>query len=422
MVSRRRLLAGLGGAAGVGVLGGAAASQVHTARLRTAETPTDAWPMARYDAANRGVNPSASPPTNPTVAWRSDAVDPAGRLPHTPPLRVVADRDRVYVAGVGLVALHRADGRRAWMHDVPTAAVAVHEGTVYASRPPRADADAVVLSVDAEHGRHRWRTSHVRARNHVVVGTDTVVTGGPHAVAGLGRDGTRRWRRRTDAIEGGPALQEGALYVAAADVRRFARPSLIDAASGDPGPRRWSTGYVGHATPPAVDDGTVVAVTRTYAGGRPSFATASGAVAGIETSDGTVRWNALAAPDGPAPDDAWPRRVTHPPVLFEDAVVVGTELVAADPPSIRLVTLSRADGSVRCRQSPLERILAVVGVGGSVVVGGGDGDGRGVVLAIDRSTGDRRWAVSLDAPVAALAPVDGAVFAATTAGRLAAIR
>lgn len=408
MPSRRSVIAGAGGAVAAGGLGLGVASQVRVEGVDAVTPPPDTWPMERYDAPNRGTNPAATAPRDPTVDWTTQPVNAA-------PLALVVGPDAVYAKGEGFAALSRNDGRTRWRQPSTPGALAVYDGTVYAGREGTEDTAPRLHALDTVDGTERWSVAVDGAGTHLVVGDGTLLLGGSHTVTALSLDGTRRWTQETRSVEGGPAVHEGVLYVAAARVRRHDPRTHLDRMRGRLPEPSWETSYVGHAAPPAVDRGTVVAVNERYGGA------GVGPVVGVDAAGGSVAWSALAT------DEV----VAHSrPVLAAGRVVVGRD----GEDGGRVVALAADDGSVAWRRDDLRFVeplapatattgsARAVGVGDAVVVGTAPTDGEGSVVALDLSTGETRWRVALDARVSALAPVDGTVFAATEDGRVVAIR
>jgi len=413
MVSRREVLAGAGGVAGVGALGVGVASQVRTDGLSAVTPAADTWPMTRYDAANTGRNGAAELPSDPSVAWTTNAVVPDPQsAPETAP--VVVGPDRVYANGAALAAIDRRDGTIRWESARTADALAVVDGTVYAGLEP-SPSGPQLGALDATDGTVRWRTSLPGPPYDLVAGEDTLVFGAERTAVAVGTDGERLWRHRPGNEFDRPAIHDGSLYLSSHRLRRYPPPSLLDAALGDrPGPA-WRTGAFDQPSAPAIDDDLAVAVSRFH------IDTDGGAVVAIVPEDGSVRWSALRAPES-SPDE--PTIVkTSAPVLTNGLVVLRTAVVREDRRAItRVDAFSTADGSVAWQREDLGHVRRVVGVGDAVVAVGGDGEDGGLVTALDAAAGDVRWQVALDDPVTAAAAVDGAVVVATAYGAVATLR
>ena len=418
MIARRRLLGAA--AAGSAAVGLGAAARIRTDGLEETTPRSDTWPMARYDAANRGTNPDATAPRDATVDWTIDATgsNGPGTGTGTSTFSLAVGPKRVYATGAGVVAVARSDGRPAWERSVAAGPIGLHDGTVYAAATGTEDAGLYAL--DAGDGAVAWRTTIPDHGNHLIVGADTVLFGASHSVTAVGRDGEVHWQRATGSLEGGPAIDDGRVYVAAATVSRFARPTLLGAALGERGQAAWETEYVGHAAPPVVHDGDVLTVNQRYGGGR------GGAAVAVAAADGTPRWRALGLDD----DDAgtYPAAFHGRPAVTGDRAVVPRNVYRQRgsgeprPTETAVVALTRTDGAVDWRQTDVGTPLTVAGVADAVLAGGVTRDGTGRVAAIDWASGEVRWRVSVGERVADLAAVDGTVFALTTGGRLAAIR
>jgi outer membrane protein assembly factor BamB len=414
MVSRREVLAGAGGVAGVGALGVGVASQVRTDGLSAVPPAADTWPMTRYDAANTGRNGAAELPSDPSVAWTTNAVVPDPQSGTEEALEVVVGPDRVYANGATLAAIDRRDGTIRWESARTADALAVVDGTVYAGLEP-SPSGPQLGALDATDGTVRWRTSLPGPPYDLVAGEDTLVFGAERTAVAVGTDGERLWRHRPGNEFDRPAIHDGSLYLSSHRLRRYPPPSLLDAALGDrPGPA-WRTGAFDQPSAPAIDDDLAVAVSRFH------IDTDGGAVVAIVPEDGSVRWSALRAPES-SPDE--PTIVkTSAPVLTNGLVVVRTAVVREDRRAIpRVDAFSTADGSLAWRHEDLGHVRRVVGVGDAVVAVGGDGEDGGLVTALDAAAGDVRWQVALDDPVTAAAAVDGAVVVATAYGAVATLR
>ena len=211
--------------------------------------------------------------------------------------------------------------------------------------------------------------------------------GAGHSVTAVERDGEVRWRRATGSLEGGPAIDDGRVYVAAATVSRVARPTLLGAALGERGRAAWETEYIGHAAPPVVHDGDVLTVNQRYGGGR------GGAAVAVAAADSIPRWRALGLDD-----DAG----TYPAAFHGRPAVTGGRAVVPRsvyrqrgsgeprPTETAVVALARTDGAVDWRRTDVGTPLTVAGVADAVLAGGVTRDGTGWVAAIDWASGEVR--------------------------------
>jgi len=172
--------------------------------------------------------------------------------------------------------------------------------------------------------------------------------------------------------------------------------------------------YLGHHYPVAATDDLVFVPTRT--------------IEGSTQGGGSGRLYALGAEAG---DEAWTHAtpITTAPVPGDGTVYYG----ASTGDRSWVAARSAADGSDRWRHdlAETEGFLGVFGapaltdsllVSTATVNGGAGYDTRGLAFALDRSTGERRWDRSFDAPIAAAPVVRGdRAYVATRGGELAAL-
>lgn len=243
-----------------------------------------------------------------------------------------------------------------------------------------------------------------------VPGYDRGNTGYNPDASGPGQLPERVWQSNVDGIYtmSQMAFRDGAVYTASGE-----QAYAVDATSGD---RLWtrSVDFLGHHYPVAATGSTVFVSTRTLSGA--STGGGSGALYALGPDSGTVRWRR----DAP---------ITTAPVPADETVYYGR----STRDSSALVARSTSDGTERWRQelAPTEGFVAVFGEPAladgvvyttATVNGGPSTDSDGLVLAIDRESGQRLWERSLGAGAIA-APVvhDGTVYAAAKNGRLVAL-
>ncbi|MEF8856266.1 MAG: PQQ-binding-like beta-propeller repeat protein [Haloplanus sp.] len=236
--------------------------------------PDGPWPSPRFDAGNTGHPPSRTPPTDPSLRWRTTLsaprVDGVTANASSP---TVAD-EMVYLAtGAGVFALALRDGAERWRATDLTPAVGptvgdgaelaapvVGDGVVYLAT------DAGAVALHADDGTPAWRNTDATATGVPTVDGDTVLVPTTDGLVGLdANDGRRRWTADVDATL--PAVAGETVVVAGEETL------ALDAATGD---RRWSA-PVRPEFYPVVADETV------YLG------TYEGLVA-LALDDGSERW------------------------------------------------------------------------------------------------------------------------------------
>jgi len=386
MLTRRRALGGLVGLAGAGVVG-AAATQVPAGPMSELGPSNDAWPLRR-NGTGRTAATGGQVPFNPRVDWQRNVLDSG------PEKGLVADGERVYAAGGGLVALDREDGTTAWERDVVGGPLGVHRETVFtapaATDPP--GTDGAVHAVLADDGTRRWSAGAVEDTRSLLVGERTVVVGSERGLVAIGTgDGDTLWTEPAGSPRGAfPLLVRFTLYAGGDGVTEFATRSLADAATGASPGRAW-TGDVGTVTAVASTDRYLLA------------GTAAAGLVCFDRRERTTEWTAL--------DEERPAAV--------DALAIdGDRCFAAvrqDSPAV--VGFDLRNGN-RFQRDPLDGSVSdLVVVDGEVVVAT-DAD---VVRSLGRKPGRQRWRVELF-EVDKLAPVDGTIFAVTDGGSVAAIR
>jgi len=241
-------------------------------------------------------------------------------------------------------------------------------------------------------------------------GYDLGNTGYNGDAAGPGGLPERVWQSNVDGIYtmSQMAFRDGTVYTASGE-----QAYAVDAASGD---RLWARNveFLGHHYPVAATSSTMFVPTRTLSGA--STGGGSGCLYAFDADSGEVRWQQ----DTP---------VTTAPVPAGETVYYGRSTGGTSA----LVARDVDDGTERWRAelAPTEGFVAVFGepavVDGVVyttatVNGGSSTDGEGLVLAVDRESGERLWERSLgEGAIAGPVVHDGTVYAATKDGRLAAL-
>ena len=386
MVTRRQALGGLVGLAGAGFVG-AAATQVPAGPVSEWVPQTDTWPLRRYGTRRRAATDGAVP-FNPRVDWQRNVLDSG------PEKGLVADGERVYAAGGGLVALDRGDGTTAWERDVVGGPLGVHRETVFtapaATDPP--GSDNAIRAVRADDGTKQWDATAVEDARSLLVGEHTVFVGSDTGFVAIGADdGNVSWRR-PPASHGGttPLLLKYTLYLGGDGVTEFETRSLADAATGSPPARAWTS---------SVGTVTAVAATNRYL----LVGTADAGLVCFDRRNRTAEWTAL---------DEEPPAAVDAMAIDRNRCFVGVR--GSDP---AVVGLDLRNGNRFLRESLDASLSDLVVVDGEVVVAT-DGD---VVRSLGRKPERQAWRVQLF-EVDKLAPVDGTLFAVTDGGTVAAIR
>lgn len=360
---RRRTLAAVAGGLAAGIAGCMGA---FGRRNESTPVPRDAfeadWPVAGGTPAHLGRPPSVSVPSPDDGLREAWTVELPGMVSSRP-------------ASVGLVAfvgqddgtvtaVNTADGSVYWHASAGESAVTggptVVGHTLYVGT-----AGSETVALDARTGDERWRTANERGVRPGRAGDgfaparagDTVVTAysaGKTALDALhGETGEASWNRETPTAPGGPVPVDGAVYTG------------VGAFALDDGGPRWTTAgdsRSGHVSP-AVTDRAVVVQSR------------DGLVAKYDRLNGEVAWRRTLSAG----------RDTPP------AVADGTVYAPG-------YALSLATGKVRWRLETGTVTAPLVGDGVGYI--GTKADKR--VLAVDLSTGERRW--STDLPGRAMHP------------------
>ena len=397
-LTRRRLLAGGVGLGAAGLAG--ATTRIDVGSLEVWTPSVDTWPHDRYDLRNANANPHASPPADPTVAWRARPVENVQS--------VVVDPERVYVGGEideggpGIAALDRTDGAVLWTADAGGAVLALRRGTLYSVA--HWGESSGLTAFDAATGEKMWRepTDDVEG---VVVADGIVFAGSHYRLTAF--DAKTGWTRWTG--EGGlPAVAEGALFVSGGGVRRHRPRRVSDVLTRASPPEAWSSRGGGSLRPPVVADDRVI-----VGRGLPSQS-ADGSVYAFGLETGERLW---AAAEPPA--DSYPVLTSSP------AVRRGQGFFAYRRGQQReryhaLVACSLADGTERWRWESDDWVVSIAVGGETVLVGtGGDddtpGEARHRLLAF-APDGTQRWSFDVEGAVRGLAAVRDELFVGTGDG------
>ncbi|WP_227355026.1 outer membrane protein assembly factor BamB family protein [Haladaptatus salinisoli] len=409
MPSRRDVLA----AAGIAGLGVGAVSRLRLGPVESWTPRPDTWPLRRYDPANTAANPDATPPTNPSVAW---AVAPLGVSRDN---AVVVDQETAYAAGNGIAALNRTDGTVRWRSDRPGGPLAVRDGTTFIAPGYDVSADGAALRAIGTDGVERWsRKLEAGNVDSLVVADDTLFVGGQGILRAYGTDGRQRW-----STEGGPQthvlVSGGRLHASTGSVARYRRRSLLSVGIGSPGETAWETDYYGVRF--GYPTGLAATDSRLVAGFWHSMPYGGSALVGVDPRGGTVRWSAF-----PFDDDAEMPLLTG--ALATDTANCFFGFLRGEGENTRYAVASRrlSDGGRRWHHTVEQRITDIAVVAETVVVATAAPDGAtevpfGTVRALRSRDGSEMWRVDFDDYVRSIAPVDGAVFAATLGGQVIAL-
>ncbi|MEF8907711.1 MAG: PQQ-binding-like beta-propeller repeat protein [Haloarculaceae archaeon] len=397
--TRRALLAG---AAALGV--GGLASQVGLGPIEARSPPGNAWPQRDYDPAGTAHNPAATAPSDPDVDWRRRVVDP----PAAAGVDSVVGPEAVFVAGTEVVAVDRTDGRELWRDGVPGGPLALGDGRLFVGSWGLGRLRA--LSTD---GEETWEESSpiqgmdalVYAGDRLYVATDSGLY--THDAG----DGAPLWASERDA-GGGVVVAAGRLHAAALELTSFATRSLLDTALGSPPAAAWESqvtpsGLVG--TPQGLVTG-VGQRDRDEVGGASLVARAP--------DTGEVRWRGRA--------DIGGEFSVGPLAATGDRCLAALEAGAGTRNAVSSYRLEDGERDWRYRLD--HRVTDIAAVDGAVILGtepGGEGSSdAGSVRALDAGDGEELWRAALwpGEGCAGVAPVDGAVFAWTESGEVAALR
>lgn len=413
MPSRRALLAGA-----VGIGGGVVLTEnIHLGSIETEPPPPDSWTHARYGPTNTAANPEATVPADPSIDWQTV------ELPNSDTASVVVDRDAVYVGGMGIASLAKADGSTRWRIDRPGTNLALAAGTLIAApgrfAADRYDRDSIgPMALDPDTGKRRWQARTGAGIYHVVVADGTVFVGfHGRLVAFDAGNGYRRWsvHEGWDA-ESFPMVHRGRLYAALERLVEFGPRSFLDVATLSGPPAGWETDYFDEMdAPTAVGDRLIVGQYHFHQG------TTDPPVYAFDARDGSVQWTAL------EPENETDLVGAPTPAVVGDQGFVGARYGTGEERRIAIAGIDLEDGSVRWKR-PVDQWIRDLAAGRTAVVlaTGADEDTEsspaGTVRAYDQSDGRELWRIPTESGVTSVAIVDGTVFASTDRGGVMAIR
>jgi len=367
-------------AAGPGVGGGS-----------TQESPEGhPWPMVGGDPAHSGTSDGPGPPYR--VAWSASDLTPLAGP-------VVAAGAVILIETERVVAVQPATGDRLWDvdRDEGPAGPAAIAGNLVIFAEGRG-AEASISAVRLEDGEPAWRTStRAPAVGGPAVDSERVFVGTADGrVLSLAADeGTQRWEyRATGRVDTSPAVEGGAVYLAAEDLSSgVATVYALDAATGR---EEWRFSPSG----PALGVTSVSVRDRTAVVGMGDFM-----IHGLDAATGAERWKTRA----------------RAPFTSRLVPAAGNPLVVGDGAG----HLYGVEG----RSGKLEWVFRVPGdlVDASPIVAGGAavvGDSGGQVSAIDPRTGLLVWKRTVGgAPVGAIASDGERIYVAVQGrgGRLVAL-
>ncbi|MFB6142368.1 MAG: PQQ-binding-like beta-propeller repeat protein [Halorientalis sp.] len=333
----------------------------------------------------------------------------------------------VYVGTTGqsLLALDAASGTEQWQRNLDgsvTGSPAVADGTVYAGT-----VTGTLVAVDAATGARVWNASvDGSVESPVAVAGDALYVNDGFTLSAYDTNGTRLWQYDSVGDTSGPAVVNGTVYVGAeydglhavatpptprVDVAP-ARPTVgesvtLDASASTPGDGRI-VGYEWDLDRDPAVDATGETVTTTYeeAGGFQVSLTVTNS-RGVAAS--TRTYVPVANPERAPLYDDWPT-------------------VGHDPGQTGTATATGIVGDVRQRWNhTLDRFVAGTPLvaEGTVFVGTeNEGDGGGVVYALNASTGATTWTYSIGNATVTIVPGSvgsGTVYAGATNGTVHAI-
>ncbi|WP_276260422.1 PQQ-binding-like beta-propeller repeat protein [Haloglomus litoreum] len=422
MPSRRTLLAG---AAGLVAGGGLVADRVRLGELDAWTPDVDTWPLPRYDLANTASVPDVSVPEDPAVDWTASVEPPSHALLQS----LVVGSDRVYAGAGSLAAVDRTDGSRVWEDETPVRALSRRGGRLFAAGGT--DETASVTAYDAATGERAWARDLPASPVGLTVAAGMVLTA--TRIGSVAREqgtGIRRWGGEAPDLQTQPLVHDGALFGHDGyELARFRSRSVLDVPLRAPPAAEWRTVAQGGRVSAPVGVGSRVLVPVQQRG----FQTDAGAPAlrAVGATTGEVAWRAVTTDDRDtflttqhaAVDAARNRAYAGVYRQWVGEPTSGEGFRA----TVRAFALE--DGTVAwTHEAGTGRFVRdVVFAGGRVLVAtarneGATGGRAGDVRALDPADGRERWRVGFDAPVGALAPVDGTVFALTGTGTVAALR
>ncbi len=347
LVSRRGLLASLGGAAsiGLGTLFGTDAVRPPV-RLES-RVPPGEWPMAKRSPRRTGFQPRPGPQDGLVEAWRQ----PVESAPVVAP-GVVAAHDRVYTVGRYTVrALASADGRPDWTRPRENAPglLSSRAPFEFLQTGPTISGDQLYVvggvtlyGLDATSGRSTWAFRTTSSFEHVLpVGNLVVVgisRGSDDQLVALDRSTSfERWTRSTAEV-----------------------------------PLAFASATDGH-----VDSPLLLTATTAHSDRRQ--------LVSRDPVDGSVHWR--------APADAPQFEAFALPAISRGRVYAG---------GTRLTAFAASDGSVVWQTAVADGAKSISPVTDGERV---YGVGGGVAVAVDAATGDPQWSVSVGEVTPFVSPV-----------------
>jgi outer membrane protein assembly factor BamB len=328
------------------------------------------WPMVGGDASHSGTSEGPEPPYR--VAWSASGLAPVAGP-------IVADGAVILVEAQRVVAVEPATGQRLWDADRdegPGGPAAVAGDLVIFAEGRGSEAS--ISAVRLEDGESAWTTStRAPALGGPAVDSGNVLVGTADGrVLSLAADeGTERWMyRATGRVDTSPAVEGGAVYVAAEDLSSGA--ATVYALDAGTGREEWRFSPSG----PAIGVSSVSVRDRTAVVGMGDFM-----IHGFDASTGADRWRTRA-------------RAAFTPRLVPAA---GDPIVLGDGAG-HMYGVAAGSGKVEWTFRFPDDLFdaSPIVAGDSAVVG----DGGGQVSAIDLRTGLLVWKRTVGrAPVGAIA-------------------
>ncbi|WP_207586998.1 PQQ-binding-like beta-propeller repeat protein [Halomontanus rarus] len=379
MPARRSVLA-----AGVTIAGSALAGCLGTdqPKFETWTPDSGTWPLPRYDVANTGSNPHATPPREAVEeAWSASTNgDLAGSL--------VADGTVVGYGNGGVHAFDLTDGDERWAVDSEARAAAIFDRTVYTvgrddleTDDPTGKLRGFALAdgeevLEATVGGDYPRLDSVSVTESLVLVGDRK----DRTVVALDREsGETLWELESGLTS---ALADDRLYVSGrGELSTYEPRSGRDAWFDEDPESEWDVETITYdGTPaPAVTDYNV------YTGDRSVLTVDDrrSAVHAYDSRDGQKLWTS--EPRG--------QRASTPAIVDDIGYAVQTE---SGREQAHFVALDLADGGERWHLETEGYLSTAVTAGNVVFASGGDDEaGTGTVLAVDED-GEELW--RFDAP------------------------
>jgi len=376
--------------------------------------PTEgAWPLARYDPANTGHNPNATPPRSEVQpVWSVETPIPVAGL-------LIADGLLTAYGEQGLVVIRTSDQQQVLEDFTPAYVAGIAPATdggkrLYAAGPLGVAGESFVQLIQgweysgedlSQSVLRTYETGDMRGPAALVANTEMVVIG-HHAgndkqlVAFDSDSADTRWQN--EGIY--PTLVDGSLVVSGtAGVSQYQPREGTDAYLNDGPKETWSASYSG-ATEPTVRSGRVIV------GGNWNQQAGTSPLFGYDVETGEELW------DPPKFSGA-----VNAPAVVNDTAYVSTN-------SGELQAVDLQDGTVRwTRETEWVQHSVVIGNNGVIVSCGGYPDGlqngeRGRVRAYDAESGDVLWTFSTSYPIASVALVSSTVYAGSNDGTVYALQ